>query len=111
MELILNDQCQFGQPYEGEPVMKPTGLMPNSPHIPQLLTRRCSGPRGVCSATGTLHRHAIGKVARDAAVCLFLSRKAILMGLCKQLRQDGHLTAGACGFTTGNETVENLSNA
>ena len=33
------------------------------------------------------------------------------MGLCKQLREDGHLTAGACGFTTWNETVENLSDA
>ena len=35
--------------------------------------------------------------------------KAILMGLCKQFREDGHLTAGACGFTAWNETVENLS--
>ena len=33
------------------------------------------------------------------------------MGLCKQLRQDGHLTAGACGFTTWNETVEDRSDA
>ena len=35
--------------------------------------------------------------------------KAILMGLCRQLREDGHLTAGVCGFTSWNETVENLS--
>ena len=31
------------------------------------------------------------------------------MGLCEQLRQDCKLTAGASGFTTWNETVENLS--
>ena len=36
-------------------------------------------------------------------------RKAILMGLCRQLREDGHLTAGVCGFTSWNETAENLS--
>ena len=89
--------------------MKPTGWMSNSPHILQQLSRRYSGPRGVSSGTGTQHRHALGKVARDAAVYPFLLCKAILMGLCKQLRQDGHLTAGACGFTTWNETVENLS--
>ena len=62
-------------------------------------------------ATGTPHRHATGKVARDAAVYPFLLCKAILVGLCKQLREDGHLTAGACGFTTWNETLENLSEA
>ena len=33
------------------------------------------------------------------------------MGLCKQLREDGHLTAGSCGFTTWNETRKNLSEA
>ena len=31
------------------------------------------------------------------------------MGLCRELREDGHLTAGVCGFTSWNETVENLS--
>ena len=33
------------------------------------------------------------------------------MGLRKQLREDGHLTAGACGFTTWNGTVDCLSDA
>ena len=33
------------------------------------------------------------------------------MGLCAQLREDGHLTAGACGFTSWNETVGSLSEA
>ena len=41
----------------------------------------------------------------------FFLCKAILMGLRKQLRQDGHITAGACGFTTWTETMENLSDA
>ena len=27
------------------------------------------------------------------------------------MREDGHLTAGSCGFTSWNETVENLSDA
>ena len=86
-ERLVNDQCQFGQQCEGEPVMEPTGWMSNSPHILQQLSRRCSGPRGMCSATGTPHRHAIGKVARNAVVYPFLLRKAILMGLCEQLHQ------------------------
>jgi hypothetical protein len=92
-------------------VMKPTGWMSNSPHILEQLNRRCGGTRGICSATGTPHRHATGKVARDAAVYPFLLCKAILVGLCKQLREDGHLTAGSCGFTTWNETRENLTEA
>ncbi len=33
------------------------------------------------------------------------------MGLCKLLRGDGPLTAGACGYTTWNETLENLREA
>ena len=37
--------------------------------------------------------------------------KAILMGFCKPLKEDGHLTAGACGFTTWNATVQNHSEA
>ena len=37
--------------------------------------------------------------------------KATLVGLCRQLREDGDLTAGACGFTTWNGTLENLSGA
>ena len=41
----------------------------------------------------------------------FLLRKVTLVTFCKQLRQDGHLTAGACGSTTWNETVQNLSGA
>jgi len=104
VERIVNDQCQFGQEHGGEPVMKPTGWMSNSPHILQQLRKRCTGPRGICSYTGTPHRHATGKVARDAAIYPFLLCKAILLGLCKQLRGDGHLTAGSCGFTTWNET-------
>ena len=40
------------------------------------------------------------------------ARRAMLtMGLCKQMKEDGHLAAGACGLTTWNETVENLSDA
>ena len=46
VEQIVNDQCQFGQQYEGQPVMKPTGWMSNSFHILRQLGRRCSGPRG-----------------------------------------------------------------
>ena len=91
--------------------MKPTGWMSNAPHILQQLNKRCQGPRGLCSATGTPHRHALGKVVREAAIYPFLLCKAILVGLCKQLREDGHLTAGSCGFTSWNETVENLSDA
>ena len=111
VERIISDQCQFGQQHDGEPVMKPTGWMSNAPHILQQLNKRCQGPRGLCSATGTPHRHALGKVARDAAIYPFLLCKAILVGLCKQLREDGHLTAGSCGFTSWNETMENLSDA
>ena len=32
VERIVNDQCQFGQQYDDEPVMKPTGWMSNSLH-------------------------------------------------------------------------------
>ena len=91
--------------------MKPTGWMSNSPHILQQLRKRCTGPRGTCSYTGTPHRHATGKVARDAAIYPFLLCKAILVGFCKQLREDGHLTAGSCGFTSWNETLDNLTEA
>ena len=73
--------------------------------------QKMSGPRGMCSATGTPHRHAVGKIARESAIYLFLLCKAILVGLCKQLREDGHFTAGSCGFTSWNGTVENLSEA
>ena len=31
--------------------------------------------------------------------------------MCNQLKEDGHLTVGACGFTTWNETRENLNAA
>ena len=91
--------------------MKPTGWMSNAPHTLQQLSKRCKGLRGICSATGTPHRHALGKVAREAAIYPFLLCKAMLVGLCKQLREDGHLTAGSCGFTSWNETVEHLSEA
>ena len=89
--------------------MKPTGWMSNSPHTHRQLSRRCTGQRGICSATGTPHRHATGKVARDAAVYPFLLCKAILLGRCKQLREDGHLTAGACGSTTWSVTLGHLN--
>ena len=60
--------------------MKPTGWMPNSLHMLQHFSRIRTGSRGVFSATGTPHRHALGKVARDAAVYPFRVCKAILMG-------------------------------
>ncbi len=111
VERIINHQCQVGQRYEGEPVMKPTGWLSNSPCILERLNRRCQWPRGLCSTAGTPHRQATGKVARAAAIYRFLLCKAILVGLSKQLDEDGHLTAGACGFTTWGETRENLNGA
>jgi hypothetical protein len=113
---IRADQCQLGAtvlsgPLRGSPVMKPTGWVSNSPHIPDQHNHRCGGPRGLCSTTGTPHKQATGKVARAAAIYPFLFCEAILVGPCKQLREDGSLTAGACGFTTWNETREGLNDA
>lgn len=85
--------------------------MSDSLHTLAQLNRRCRGARGLCSTTGTPHRHATGTVARDAAIYHFLMCKAILVGLRRQLREDGHLTVGACGFTTWNKTLEKFSEA
>lgn len=52
-----------------------------------------------------------GKGAERSRHLSFLLCKAVLVGLCKQLLEYGHLTGGAGGFTTWNETREHLSDA
>ena len=47
---VIGDQCQYGQcDLEGNPIMKPTKWMSNSPGILSKLGQRCPGAHGACS--------------------------------------------------------------
>ena len=99
---ITGDQCQYGQldAKTGWPVKKPTGWMGNSPAILEKLSKRCSGPRGTCSATGgrTGHATCMGATAKAAAIYPFDLCKAILVGLREQLKSDGLMSDNVVGM-------------
>ena len=73
--------------------------MSSSRHVLEALSKRCTGPKGFCSASrGSRHGTTTGRAARDAAVYPFQLCKAILVGLHKQLKAEGRLTQGVFGI-------------
>ena len=51
VQRVQGDQCQYGAearsgPGKGQPIMKPTGFMTNSPMVARALSKRCLGQGG-----------------------------------------------------------------
>ncbi len=109
---VRGDQCQFGAEiksgqHKGDPIMKPTGFMTNSPMIAKALNVRCEGAPGWCSrSTGGQHRLCSSNHARDAAVYPRGLCKAILRGIRDQLREDSVLKEGCYGVQAPDEDAK-----
>ena len=62
VQRVRGDQCQFGAEikvgkYTGDPIMKPSGFLTNSPALVRVLDVRCAGMGGQCSRPeGGTHR-------------------------------------------------------
>ena len=73
VQRVQGDQCQYGAearsgPGQGQPIMKPTGFMTNSPMVARALSKRCMGQGGDCSRPeGGQHQACSGKHAKEVA--------------------------------------------
>ena len=101
---VTCDQCQYGmEDLEGSPIKKPTSFLTNSIEISEQLDKRCFGKLGKCSRpAGGTHRQCRGQVARLAAVYHFKLCRAILVGIRKQLDDDGRTKPGDVGMLDDN---------
>ncbi len=112
VERVRGDQCQFGAEirsgaHRGDPVMKPTGFMTNSPMIARAVGARCGGRDGWCSRSkGGRHRLCSGQHAKDAAVYPRSLCRAILRGVRDQLREDNVLKDGCFGVQAPDEDAQ-----
>ena len=103
------DQCQFGLQvksgvHRGAPIIKPTGFMSNSEEVLKALSKRCSGRGGQCDRpAGGKHQPCSGKIAKEAAIYPRALCRAILKGICAQLKKDGNLEQGVFGVDTAHE--------
>ncbi len=109
---VRGDQGQFGSEIQssqckGDPIMKPTGFMTNSPMIARALNATCSGIGGWCSRSkGGWHRLCSGKHAKNAAIYPRGLCRAILKGIRDQLREDSILKDGCFGVQAPDEDAE-----
>ena len=87
--------------------MKPTGFMSNSEKILEALSKRCLGKAGKCSrAQGGTHAHAMGHIAKDAAVYPNELCRAVLKGVTAQARSDRRLKPGCVGLQPPDDEEE-----
>ena len=100
VDRVVCDQCQLGaDDGKGNPLMKPTGFLSNSPELLKELDRRCGSAHGMCTRpSGGKHAVCSGLVARRAATYPFKLCKAILTGFRKQLVTDGIVRDGSVGM-------------
>jgi len=104
VQLVVGDQCQFGQAYGAEPVKKPTAWLSNSPKVLEALGHRCEGRGGACSRPGGgHHRSCSGPVAEAARIYPRQLCAAILRGFRSQLVADGRLLVGVMGMQVPDE--------
>ncbi len=114
VQRVRGDQCQFGAEikigvHAGDPIMKPSGFLTNSPAVARVLNVRCTGVGGQCSRpTGGAHRLCSGQHAANAAIYPKGLCRAVLRGVRDQLREDGQLKNGCFGVQVPDEdaTVE-----
>ena len=102
---VRADQCQYGLtakrgPMAGNPVMKPTGFLSNSPELVKKLQKRCNGGKGICS-NGARHAPCSAGVAKDSQVYGRRLCKAMLEGMQAQLKDLGMLQTGIVGIQSG----------
>ncbi len=112
VQRVRGDQCQFGAQirdgeFRGDPIMKPSGFMTNSPAIAEALTVRCQGAHGMCSRPqGGQHRVCSGRHAKQAAIYPKSLCRAIIKGVRDQLRRDGQIKDGCFGVQAPDEDAE-----
>ncbi len=112
VQRVRGDQCQFGSQihegeFRGDPILKPTGFMTNSPAIAEALAVRCQGHGGACSRPqGGTHRLCSGKHAKYAAIYPKRLCRAIIKGVRDQMRRDGQLKDGCFGVQAPDEDAE-----
>ena len=108
---VVAHQCQFGAeiqagPHKGEPIMKPTGFLTNSPELAKALNRQCNGRDGQCSRKkGGKHVHLSGAHARRAAQYPSDLCHAVIHGMHKQLEADGHMAPGHIGMIASEDPI------
>ena len=110
VERVRGDQCQYGAkaphgPEVGNPVMKPTGFMSNSPEVLSALSRRCHGTRGLCSS-GQPHATCQGSITKEMAKYPRELCRAVLRGITAQLKVDRRLKPGCWGIQAIDEEEE-----
>ncbi len=104
VQLAEGDQCQFGAevrkgPMLGFPVKTPIGFLTNPDELYEVLSKRCTGHRGLCSRPGGgQHVQCSGRIAREADIYPRGLCKAVLRGIRNQLRTDGLLEDGCYGI-------------
>ncbi len=85
--------------HRGDPIMKPTGFLTNSPKVAVAMSRICSGTGGECSRPrGGKHRLCSGRHARDTAKYPRGLCRAVLKGITEQLKEDDLLKDGCHGI-------------
>ncbi len=113
---VRGDQCQFGAEiqrgrHRGDPIMKPTGFMTNSPCVAETLERLCEGKGGLCSRSkGGRHRPCSGIHAKEAQKYPKELCRAVLKGVTKQLKDDNLLKNGCFGVQVPDDDAEVLKN-
>ncbi len=113
---VRGDQCQYGAEiqrgqHRGDPIMKPTGFMTNSPCVAAEMSRTCEGMGGACSRPkGGRHRLCSGVHAKDAQRYPKELCRAMLRGVTKQLRSDDLLKDGCFGMQAPDDDAEVLKN-
>ena len=112
VQRVQGDQCQYGAearsgPGQGQPILKPTGFMTNSPMVARALSQRCTGRDGMCSrAQGGQHHPCSGKHAREAAKYPRQLCRAMLRGVRDQMRADDLLKSGCFGVQARDDDAE-----
>jgi hypothetical protein len=112
VQRVQGDQCQYGAEiqrgkHKGQPILKPTGFMTNSPAVARALSLRCNGTHGECSRPqGGQHQLCSGIHAREAARYPRGLCRAILRGVRDQLKEDNVLKAGCFGVQAADEDAD-----
>ena len=109
---VRGDLCQYGAEIRrgarrGDPVMKPSGFLTNSPEVAKAVSKRCEGQDGKCSReAGGIHRPCTGQHATNAAKYPRGLRRAILQGITKQLKEDELIKDGCFGVQVHDDELE-----
>ena len=101
VHLAHADACQYGMEgiWQGQtlPIRKCTGWMTSMKAVAASMSRQCSGKYGLCSS-GLPHASCTGTRANNAAIYPLKTCRALLDGIARELRQQGHLHLNCVGI-------------